>query len=91
MTSDTAYETILALIYPRKAEELSEKDTENLMTAAQYQREFEKSVITGIKSETVGDVSISYDTSKTQTVCGKAVSPDAYSLLLSCGLLTRWV
>lgn len=91
MTSDTAYETILSLIYPRKAEDLTEKDRENLIAAAQYQREFEKSHTHGIKSETVGDVSISYDNAKIQTVCGKAVSPDAYSLLISCGLLTRWV
>ncbi len=91
MTKDTAKNIILAFIYPRDESTLTKKQLTSLENAVQLQREYEKEQNNEIVSEKAGDVSVTYAENTAKTFCGTKIAPKAYAILLSSGILSRWV
>ena len=92
---NSAKNLLLALIYPITSGDMNEKQAEEFDLAVNEQYEYSLSCTGSVKSESVGDVSVSYDvptSSKAPLRCyGQPVSPSAVGRLSRCGLLRRWV
>lgn len=87
---------LLSLIYPLREEDFSAKDEEVFRRAVLYEAEYlfsGKSAEGTVRSEKAGDYSVTYrePTKKKVSVFGDEVSPAACHLLLSAGMLLRWV
>lgn len=94
----TGEEILLSLLYPLTAADMTEKQTAAFHEAAaeqdRWMAENGTSAGLGIKSEAVGDVKVTYDTSVTggELSCGGVpIAPGARNLLLRAGLLGRWI
>ncbi len=88
---------LLSLLFPLREEDFSSEDWEVFRRALCYEAEYLFSGKNGerdVKAEKVGDYSVTYrapSDKKTVSVFGSEVSPAACHLLLSSGLLLRWV
>jgi len=95
--TEEARGVLLALLFPLREEDFSAEDEVVFCRAVCYQAEYifsGKSSEGSLKSEKVGDCSVSYrepSAKKTAGVFGSEVSPAAVHLLLASGLLLRWV
>ena len=91
---NTARDLLLALIYPVTSEDMNETQAAEFEIAAGDQLDYTLSYAGEIKSESVGDVSVTYDcpAKNSRTGCyGQPISPSAVARLARCGLLRRWV
>jgi len=93
----TGEEILLSLLYPLTAADLTEEQAAIFADAVAEQNRFMAENGTsgglGIKSESVGDVKVTYDTAVSvgeMTWNGLSIAPGARSLLLRGGLLRRW-
>ena len=88
-------EILLSLIYPITKDNMSTIQREEFARAAEEQLEYIISPDREVKSESIGDVSVTYSVGESEggrlKNCGQEISPLAYSRLMRCGLLTRWV
>ncbi len=84
---------LLSLIYPMGENGMTAEQKSALEEAAGLQAEFEENGgETGVKSRSVGDVSVTYHTPYTSALAdGSPVSPAALAILKNAGLLCRWV
>ncbi len=90
--SVTARNLLLSLIYPITEGDMSAEQSVQFALAADEQAEYSRS-FSQVKSESVGDVSVTYETSSRSplTYYGDPVSPAAISRLVRAGLMSRWV
>lgn len=94
---DEARALLLSLIYPKSEERMTEEEAfgEAVMLEEAYLTKRKASGERAVKSESVGDVSVTYDVSGEAS--GKAppvripVADSAYALLRTLGLLSAWV
>ncbi len=93
MTKDEARELLMTLIYPKIESDLTDDERAALDTAAEYQVSYTKGGICAadVKSESVGEVSVTYSCPTRITLCGVTLSPAAYSKLVAAGLISLWV
>ncbi len=85
---------LLSLIYPITAEDMTEAQTEEFARASAEQAEYSlSSASRTVKSEAVGDMSITYAETDIRAVNmhGERISPVAVARLQRCGLLCRWI
>ncbi len=93
----TAETVIRALLYPELADDFSEtqKDAFQRAVCAQvdYSLAGDRAGTARIKSESLGDRSVTYETENTEElrVRGISVAPQAVLLLENAGCLSRWV
>jgi len=93
-TTETAMSLLLSLIYPLHEGMMSPEQLAALSLAAQVQAKSAGEDALPVKSRSVGDVSVSYDTAGTPgavTVNGRSIAPEAAAILKNAGLLCRWV
>lgn len=96
---DEARALLLSLIYPKSEERMTEEEKEAFGEAVLLEEAYltkrKASGERAVKSESVGDVSVTYDVSGEAS--GKAppvripVADSAYALLRTSGLLSAWV
>lgn len=95
--SEEAEAILAALIYPREPDRLNSAEKCMFRRAVCYEAEYIFSGVRGtdgVKSERIGDYSVEYrapSDKRAVSVNGGEVSPAAVSLLLSAGLMLRWV
>ena len=88
----TVRAVLLSLIYPMREEEMTAEQKRALSLAAEIQMKYDDEASSGVKSRSVGDVSITYrDQNSGVTVGGTQIAPGALSVLKYAGLLCRWV
>lgn len=90
--SATARNLLLSLIYPITEEDMSADQSVQFALAADEQAEYSRS-FSPIKSESVGDVSVTYESLERSPLMyyGNPVSPAAIGRLVRAGLMRRWV
>lgn len=90
--SGTARNLLLSLIYPITEEDMSADQSVQFALAVDEQAEYSRS-FSPIKSESVGDVSVTYESSAQSPLMyyGNPVSPAAIARLVRSGLMRRWV
>lgn len=96
ITDKRGEEALLAFLYPVTLADMTDAQRTEFAHAAEEQLGFLDSAEgrsnTSIRSESVGDVSVTYAvTAESQTSGGIRIAPAAYNRLMRCGLLTRWV
>lgn len=86
-------DALLALVFPETYEEMSDTQKTEFNLAAAEQLAFMDSPAREVKSESLGDVRITYSGNggNMPYSCGIMICPAAYARLMRCGLLTRWV
>ena len=95
--SEEAEAILAALIYPREPDRLSCAEKCMFRRAVCYEAEYISSGergTDGVKSEKIGDYSVEYrapSDKRAVFINGWEISPAAVSLLLSAGLMLRWV
>ncbi len=85
---------LLSLIYPITAEDMTEGQAEEFARAAVEQAEYSlSSASRPVKSESVGDMSVTYADADIRAVNmhGERISPTAVARLQRSGLLCRWI
>ena len=91
----TAKDLLLSLIYPVTEADMTEEQTAQFELAAAEQLDYSASYSGNIRSESVGDVSVSYDVPSAEKAplryYGQPVSPAAVGILARCGLMRRWI
>lgn len=94
-TDNRGRDILLSLIYPTLESDMSGDQLAAFGEAAEIQLEFmEKNGVSGgrvLKSESVGDVSVTYADNSGVTVCGERISSEALAKLRVCGLLDCWI
>ena len=92
---NAARNLLLALIYPVTADDMSESQAEEFELAVSEQFDYASTYSGNIKTESVGDVSISYDVPTSGRAplryYGQPISPSVVGRLTRCALLRRWV
>ena len=95
MSDRRGEEILLSLIYPITKDNMSDAQLEEFARAAEDQLEYIISPDREVKSESIGDVSVTYSIGESDfgrlKNCGQEISPLAYARLMRCGLLTRWI
>ena len=95
--SEEAEAVLGALIFPRLPEKLTGGEKELFLRAVCYEAEYRFDRGTeegGVRAEKIGDYAVEYSGQKESgAVCvsGRSISPAAVNLLLSAGLMLRWV
>ena len=84
-------EILLSLIYPTKIEDMSEDQKAEFDLAIAEQNDYGSSSGGAVKSESIGDVSVTYASSVGVSFGGQQICPSALARLMNCGLLTRWI
>lgn len=94
-TDNRGRNILLSLIYPMSEDDMSEDQLAAFCEAAAVQLEFmDKNGTTGgrtVKTESVGDVSVTYADNSGVTVCGERICSEALAKLRICGLLDCWI
>lgn len=94
ITENRGRDILLSLIYPTVESDMSYEQLAAFGEAAEVQLEFmAKNGSDGraVKSESVGDVSVTYADNSGVTVCGERISSEALAKLRVCGLLGCWI
>lgn len=91
MTKNEAKELLLTLLYPKIESDSTDEEEAVLDDAAQCQADYTEGGTADVKSESVGDVSVTYSCLARITLCGVVLSPAAYAKLISAGLVSLWV
>ncbi len=93
--TERARKLLLALIFPVTADDMTEEQKTEFDLAAEEQAEYASAHSQEIKSESVGDVKISYSLpsgkSAPLTYYGQPVAPSAVVRLSECGLMRRYI
>lgn len=82
---------LLSLIYPTKIEDMTEEQKAEFAAATEEQNEYGQSSGGVVKSESLGDASVTYADPKGVSFGGQLICPAALARLMKCGLLTRWI
>ncbi len=88
MDTNFAEEILLALIFPRTRNSLSERELSVLAEAAEAQADYMQNNPAEIKSEKIGDLSVTYEGG---TSAPRGIAPSAYAILKNAGLILAWV
>lgn len=92
---NTARNLLLSLIYPVTADDMSESQAAEFELAVNEQLDYSSAYSGNVKSESVGDVRISYDVGAAEKAplryYGQPISPSVVGRLARCGLMRRWV
>ena len=94
LTKIKAEDVLLSLIYPMTREKMTEKQAAAFVEAVGCQAEYLTSGgAERIRSESVGDVSVTYSDSDDVFITdgGNSIAPEAYSKLKYAGLLVCWI
>ena len=82
---------LLSFLYPLHERDMTPDQWNALGRAAEEQAKFDSGNEVPIKSRSVGDVSVTYDTSRAVSAGGRIIAPGALAELQNAGLLCRWV
>lgn len=83
---------LLSLIYPMTYEDMNEAQAAEFAAAAEEQAKYSASSSAFVKSESVGDVSVTYgDGADTLCCYGQPISPAVVARLVRAGMLRRWI
>lgn len=86
---------LLALIYPKSEEKMTDAEKlafeEAILLEEKYLSEISSGGARAVKSESVGDVSVTYDLLHGAPPVRIPVSDAAYAVLMAAGILSAWV